>query len=144
YMLECFTHLFIQNEASKKLLGKLGISGNVTISGDTRFDRVAAIADQQEAVPLIEEFCGNSKVIVAGSTWEEDEEEMDHYANTHTEIRFIIAPHEVDEEHLKEMEKLFKNTVRYSKLNGILEKGQVGNTKNVLIIDNVGMLARLY
>jgi 3-deoxy-D-manno-octulosonic-acid transferase len=150
YMLECFTHLFIQNEASKKLLGKLGISSNVTISGDTRFDRVAAIAGQEEPIPIIEEFCGNSKVIVAGSTWEEDEEEMDHYANTHTEIKFIVAPHEIDEEHLKEMEKLFKNTVRYSKLNGILAKEEesrsveIGNIKNVLIIDNVGMLARLY
>jgi 3-deoxy-D-manno-octulosonic-acid transferase len=150
YMLECFTHLFIQNEPSKKLLGKLGLTNNVTISGDTRFDRVAAIAGLKEPVPLIEEFCGKNIVIVAGSTWEEDEEEIDHYANKYTRIKFIIAPHEIDEEHLKEMEKLFKYTIRYSRLKEISNNKQeyrnfdVENTKNVLIIDNVGMLARLY
>ncbi len=116
YMLESFTHLFVQTEASKKLLGRLGLSENVSVSGDTRFDSVIGIAAAQEPLPLIEAFCGNQAVIVAGSTWEEDEEELDHYANTHPEIRFIIAPHEIEEERLKEVEGLFRYRIRYSEM----------------------------
>ena len=89
YMLECFTHLFVQTEASMLLLRKLRLTGNVSVSGDTRFDRVIEIAIAGEPLPLIEQFCGKAPVIVAGSTWEEDEEELDHYANTHPDIRFI-------------------------------------------------------
>ena len=149
YMLESFTHLFVQTENSKHLLGTIGFSNNVTIGGDTRFDRVVQIAEQFEPIPTIEQFCGNASVIVAGSTWPEDEEELDHYANTHPEIKFIIAPHEITEPHLQEVEKLFKNAIRYSQY-----KTQSGNTEanstnklqtaNTLIIDNIGMLSKLY
>lgn len=150
YMLESFTHLFVQTEASKRLLGKLGLSENASVSGDTRFDSVIGIAASQEPLPLIEAFCGNQPVIVAGSTWEEDEEELDHYANTHPEIRFIIAPHEIEEERLKEVEGLFRYRVRYS----VWAAGDAASDKrpaaggqrpaNVLIIDNIGLLSRLY
>jgi 3-deoxy-D-manno-octulosonic-acid transferase len=141
YMLGCFTWIFVQNEASLKLLEGIGYSGNASLSGDTRFDRVIAIAEQFEPVPLVDQFCADHPVIVAGSTWEEDEEELDHYANTHPEIRFIIAPHEIDEPHLKDIEGLFQRTVRYSQL----EKLMANDSKvNVLIIDNIGMLSRLY
>ena len=142
YMLTSFTHLFVQTIQSKELLASIGFSKNITVSGDTRFDRVVEIAERFQSLPLIEQFCGNSPVIVAGSTWLEDELELDHYANTHPEIKFIIAPHEVDEEHLKEVEKLFQHTVRYSQLPGAGYRLPV--TGNVLIIDNIGMLARLY
>ena len=156
-MLQCFTHLFVQEEASVRLLSAIGISENVSISGDTRFDRVIEIAGQFEPVVLIEEFCGNNiPVIVAGSTWEEDEEELDHYANTHPEIKFIIAPHEIDAESLREVKKLFKQSVFLSAL--IEEKSNTQKPKlstslsailqqptaNVLIIDNIGMLSQLY
>jgi len=114
YMLECFTHLFVQTEVSKELLGRLGLTENVSVSGDTRFDRVIGIAESPESLPLIEAFCGKNPVIVAGSTWEEDEEELDHYANTHPEIRMIIAPHEIGEERLREVERLFRYCIRYS------------------------------
>jgi 3-deoxy-D-manno-octulosonic-acid transferase len=152
FMLECFAHLFVQTQHSKKLLGKIGFANTVTVSGDTRFDRVVTIAGQFEPIPLIEQFCGSSKVIVAGSTWIDDEEELDHYANTHPDIKFIIAPHEIDEEHLKEIEKLFKHTIRYSTLQAAPQTTpappQAGNykqqTPNVLIIDNIGMLSKLY
>lgn len=138
YMLDCFSHLFIQTEESKSLLTQIGFGKNVSVSGDTRFDRVITIAEQFTSINLVENFCGAHPVIVAGSTWTEDEEELDHYANTHPEIKFIIAPHEVHEEHIKQIEKLFKSTVRFSVL-------QNGNAEaNVLIIDNVGMLSRLY
>jgi 3-deoxy-D-manno-octulosonic-acid transferase len=151
-MLDSFHAFFVQNEQSKQLLGTLGISQSVFVSGDTRFDRVIDIAEAFEPLPVISDFCGTHPVIVAGSTWEEDEEELDHFANTHPDIRFIIAPHEIDEDHLKDIETLFRNTIRYSVL------GKQINTKtapgfsallgtqspNVLIIDNIGMLARLY
>jgi 3-deoxy-D-manno-octulosonic-acid transferase len=157
YMLECFNHLFVQTAASKRLLGTIGFTNTVSVSGDTRFDRVVQIAEQFEPIDLIEQFCGNSKVIVAGSTWPEDEEEMDHYANTHPEVKFIVAPHEIDEDHLKEVEKLFKYSVRYSKLQvtgyrlqGTGDDGTETTTNhkpqtiNTLIIDNIGMLSKLY
>ncbi|HZE86081.1 MAG TPA: 3-deoxy-D-manno-octulosonic acid transferase, partial [Puia sp.] len=144
-------------EDSVKLLARLGISDNVTVGGDTRFDQVIGIAGRVGSLPLIEAFCGSHKVIVAGSTWEEDEEELDHYANIHPEIRFIIAPHEIDEERLREVEKLFRYCIRYSQW----EKEREGmpaqeqerakgaprvnlRPPNVLIIDNIGLLSRLY
>ena len=151
-MLDSFHAFFVQNIESKQLLGTLGISESVFVNGDTRFDRVISIAEDFEPIPLIAEFCGEYPVIVAGSTWEEDEEELDHYALTPPEIKFIIAPHEIEEDHLKEVEILFRNTIRYS----LLEKkylspegkeGQITTTAltpNVLIIDNIGMLSRLY
>jgi 3-deoxy-D-manno-octulosonic-acid transferase len=159
YMLECFAHLFVQTETSKRLLGTLGLTENVSVSGDTRFDRVIGIAEKREPLPLIAAFCGDHPVIVAGSTWEEDEEELDHYANTHPGIRFIIAPHEVEEERLKEMEALFRNCIRYSQWERERDPNQTQPTgrpspnqtqptgrrpANVLLIDNIGLLSRLY
>jgi 3-deoxy-D-manno-octulosonic-acid transferase len=146
YMLECFTHLFVQTEASRELLGKLRLADRVSVSGDTRFDRVIEIAESGEPLPLISAFCGSRTVIVAGSTWEEDEEELDHYANTHPELRFIIAPHEIGEDRISEVEGLFRHSVRFS----VWEKGVPPPVPghwpepNVLIIDNIGMLSRLY
>jgi 3-deoxy-D-manno-octulosonic-acid transferase len=183
YMLECFTHLFVQTEASRVLLERLRLTDRVTVSGDTRFDRVITIAEAGEPLPLIAAFCSGKPVIVAGSTWEEDEEELDHYANTHPELRFILAPHEIGEDRMREIERLFRHAVRYS----VWEKGgappvrrkpderpgQRGGSRtgaqdsgaptvrresparagtglsawpepNVLIIDNIGMLSRLY
>lgn len=147
YMLDCFTHIFVQTAESEKLLASIGLSAKLSISGDTRFDRVIEIAGQFEPIPIIEQFCGSSRVIVAGSTWEEDEEELDHYANTHPDIKFIIAPHEIDEAHLKEIENLFHHSIRFSQLNGEADsKSSSGRQAppNVLIIDNIGMLSRLY
>jgi 3-deoxy-D-manno-octulosonic-acid transferase len=150
-MLDSFHAFFVQNSESKKMLGTLGINQSVFVSGDTRFDRVIDIAEAFEELPLIAAFCGRHPVVVAGSTWEEDEEELDHYANTHPDIRFIIAPHEVEEDHLREVETLFRNTIRYSVLEkqsqSVTVNGQRLTTNarpNVLIIDNIGMLSRLY
>jgi len=153
-MLHFFSHLFVQTEQSKHLLHTIGFSKNITIAGDTRFDRVIEIANGFTAIDTIDQFCGHEKVIVAGSTWREDEEGLDHFANTHPEIKFIIAPHEIDEPHLKNIEKLFKSSVRYSVFQKQLTTDQGPARKNsgegkeapanVLIIDNIGMLSRLY
>jgi 3-deoxy-D-manno-octulosonic-acid transferase len=140
HMLTCFRHLFLQDDASAELLSKVGIH-KTTVAGDTRYDRVSAIAEKFEPIPEIERFVGNHPVVVCGSTWPEDEEELDHFANTRPDIRFIIAPHEIYEEHLRDMEKLFQHTIRFSIWK---QAPDVGTTANVLIIDNIGMLSRLY
>ena len=151
-MLNSFSYFFVQNETSKDLLATIGIKENVSISGDTRFDRVIEIAERFEPLPLIEKFCGNSKVIVAGSTWEEDEEELIHYVKNNPEIKFIIAPHEIHEGNIKDVQKEFAGSVLYS----TLSSGHWPNTTdhrslitdhsktNCLIIDNIGILSKLY
>lgn len=161
-MLHSFTYFFVQNESSRALLATVGINEKVSIGGDTRFDRVIEIANRFEPLPLIEKFCSNSKVIVAGSTWEEDEEELIHYVKSNPDIKFIIAPHEIHEGNIKDVQKEFAGSILYSKL--ATDDGQrttddrrqttessqrtTNNsqqaTSNVLIIDNIGMLSRLY
>lgn len=149
-MLQCFSQIFVQNKDSKDMLARIGLTGKARLTGDTRFDRVIQIAESFKPLPLIEAFCGDSPVIVAGSTWEEDEEQLDHFANTHPQIKFLIAPHEVDQLHLKEMESLFHKTIRFSSLAERLPAwqkagGQVqASIPNVLLIDNIGLLSRLY
>ena len=102
-MLGFITHLFVQTENAKELLSTIGVT-NVSVSGDTRFDRVIEVSSHPKKYKVIDEFCKGHKVFVAGSTWTEDDELVDHFANTHPEIKFIIAPHHINEERLKENE----------------------------------------
>ena len=145
-MLESFTHFFVQNDESKQLLETLGFKENVMLNGDTRFDRVLEIAENFKAVAGIEKFCGDSQVIVAGSTWEEDEIELLHFVNVHKNVKFIIAPHEIDKANLKDVKDEFPRSIFYSELEN--QQRTTDNdqhlTTNVLIIDNIGMLSRLY
>jgi 3-deoxy-D-manno-octulosonic-acid transferase len=137
--LPSFAHFFVQDEASEKLLADVGLNKNVTVSGDTRFDRVIEIAARFTHIPMIQSFCGNSKVVVAGSTWDEDEAELIHYVKANPQIKFIVAPHEIDADNLKDVQKQFSGSIYYSEL-----KDDTEISTNVLIIDNVGMLSRLY
>jgi 3-deoxy-D-manno-octulosonic-acid transferase len=141
-MTGCFTHFFVQNEFSEELLRSLVTTENITVTGDTRFDRVITIARNFEAVPHIDKFCGAQQVVVAGSTWEEDEIELMHFVQSHPEIKFIIAPHEIDEENLTDVKKEFPGSVFYSELEKA--NGNFNEEAHVLIIDNIGMLSRLY
>ncbi len=141
-MLQCFTHLFVQTETALQLLNAINIQ-NTSVSGDTRFDRVLEIASQFKPIPAIANFCEGKTVIVAGSTWLEDDEELDHFANSHHEYRFIIAPHSIAEIRLQECEKLYKHSMRYSAWIQ-METESPQATFNTLIIDNIGMLKRLY
>ena len=141
-MLGCFTHFFVQNESSKQLLEGIHVKQPITVNGDTRFDRVIDIAKNFTSVPFIEAYCGDSPVIVAGSTWEEDEAELLHFVKAHPAIKFIIAPHEIDEENLADVKKEFPNSIFYSELEKTENTKQ--KTENVLIIDNIGTLSRLY
>ena len=142
-MLKAFTHFFVQNESSKEQLQQLVAAEKITVSGDTRCDRVINIVKNFTEVPGIADFCGDKKVIVAGSTWEEDEAEWTHYVRSHPELRFIIAPHEIDEENLEDVQKEFEGSTFYSEWmedREHLEHEEI----NCLIIDNIGMLSRLY
>ncbi len=151
-MLSRFDHLFVQNEASKKLIDEIGLANICTVSGDTRFDRVIEIANQWTAIPAIEQFIGNGKVIVAGSTWPEDEEvlQKSFAAIQYPALKLIIAPHEISEKHIDELEKLFPGSVRFSRIAVDKPKAADGlpspdsRRTTVLIIDNIGMLSRLY
>ena len=138
-MLRCFRHLFVQNEASKVLLRTIGIEASV--AGDTRFDRVIAISEKREPVKFIREFIGSKQVLVAGSTWEDDEVELIHYVKSHPEVKFIIAPHETDKNNMEDVKKEFGNVILYSSL---LAGERIPADTNVLLIDNIGMLSRLY
>ncbi|MCY7290971.1 MAG: 3-deoxy-D-manno-octulosonic acid transferase [Ferruginibacter sp.] len=138
-ILQSFEKIFVQNEDSVLLLKSIGLAENVTATGDTRFDRVMDIVEKNEPLPdALINFCKDKKVIVAGSTWEEDEEEIVHYAKTHTDIKFIIAPHEIDKERLDDIKKLLPNAVFYSEFVTGDKEAQT------IIIDNIGMLSKLY
>ena len=107
-MLSCFSQLFVQTEAAVALLKSIGLHENVLLSGDTRFDRVIEIAQNFESLELVEKFCAGQAVIVAGSTWTEDDEELDHFANINPSIKFIIAPHDIETERLQECKTIIQ------------------------------------
>jgi 3-deoxy-D-manno-octulosonic-acid transferase len=136
-----FEHLFVQNENSKLLLQKIGISEQASISGDTRFDRVVAIASQKKEVDFIEAFIGNRICIVAGSTWEQDEKLLSEWMRSTTNACLIIAPHVVNESKALHIEQLFSQTQRYSL---VKSSGIVSPASNVLIINCIGLLSSLY
>lgn len=141
-----FTHLFVQTKESELILKDMGFVQNVSISGDTRFDRVISIAEKFEEIPLVKKFCGEHKVIVAGSTWSDDEEVLIHYARVNPDMKFIIAPHEVDKENIRDLQKEFPNSILFSRLT-TADAGEAvydDAVINTLIIDNIGMLSKLY
>jgi 3-deoxy-D-manno-octulosonic-acid transferase len=143
-MLRFFTHFFVQTENSKQLLETVNIK-NVNVSGDTRFDRVLKIATEKKLLPEIEQFINNKKAIIAGSTWIDDDEVLDHFANTHPELKFIIAPHDIEKNRIKECSKLYKHSILYSDyVNSINKNALVDERINTLIIDNIGLLKFLY
>lgn len=139
-VLNSFEHLFVQNVSSLKLLDSLNLIQKSTVSGDTRFDRVIEIAEKKEGVPGVSEFIKNHPVIVAGSTWEDDEALLIHFTKNRIDFKFIIAPHEISTSNLNDLKKEFKDSIFYSEIN---EVEDISNYK-VLIIDCIGLLSKLY
>ena len=143
-VLSYFNHLFVQDDRSKKLLNDYGFT-NVTVTGDTRFDRVLDVRKQAKELPLVERFLQmrdgkKPTVLVAGSSWPQDEEILIPYIHRHQEIKLIIAPHEIHEEHLKAIEALLKRpSIRLSQAN----EGNLAD-KDCLIIDCFGKLSSIY
>ena len=140
-ILSCFSHLFVQNKQSFDLLNSIGVNKNISISGDTRFDRVIDLAKSNEPISGINEFINNNPSLIAGSTWEDDEAGLIHYVRIHNNIKFIVAPHEVNAANLNDLKKEFNNSIFYS--DWILQNEWTTEC-NVLIIDNIGMLSKIY
>jgi len=158
-VLNCFTHFFVQNEVSRELLGKIGIT-NVSVVGDTRFDRVLQIKEAARQLPIVEAFISEKgtvksdkfatphpKVFVAGSSWPPDEEIIIKYFNEHRDWKLIIAPHVIGEDHLKQIERLLegRKVIRYT----TAEKSPASHlsplpSSEVLIIDCFGLLSSIY
>ncbi|NSL90150.1 3-deoxy-D-manno-octulosonic acid transferase [Chitinophaga sp. Mgbs1] len=139
-LLQQLTHIFVQNEESLQLLEQIGLQ-QVSISGDTRFDRVAALLHETRTLPQVTQFAGEARLLVAGSTWPEDEQLLADWwlKNRPAGVKLIIAPHEIHESHIRSISNLFPDTITWS----ALSKGAVSDA-GVLIIDNVGMLTTLY
>jgi 3-deoxy-D-manno-octulosonic-acid transferase len=141
--LAAFTTFFVQNSSSFNLLASYGYT-NVVIAGDTRFDRVKTISQTPREIPVIERFKNNSLLVVAGSTWPEDEELLlelfNHTKKNSVDIKIIIAPHEVSQERIGDLVQYFgaHNAVKYSAIN------ETTGHFPIIIIDNMGMLSSLY
>ncbi|MEK7256544.1 MAG: glycosyltransferase N-terminal domain-containing protein, partial [Bacteroidota bacterium] len=143
-MLGCFTKIFVQNEASRKLLESIKMN-QVEVAGDSRVDRVLEIAAQLKSFPTVEKFCTGAPVLVCGSTWQADEDILCKFINRQagSEWKFIIAPHDVQTARIQQVEKKLKLPfARFSQLER-LETNALTHFR-VLLIDNIGMLAWLY
>lgn len=138
-VLHRITHFYVQNETSKKLLANIGVN-QVTVVGDTRFDRVIDIRHAAKPLPLVERFAGCWKVLVVGSSWQPDEDIIINYFNNNQHFKLVLAPHVVSETHLRQIEeKLQRPYVRYSAatLKSVAEA-------DCLIIDCYGLLSSIY
>ena len=144
-LLHCYTHLYIQDDASRQLLEKAGIQGNVTVTGDTRYDRVWEIRRAAKEIPEVESLLQAAdgervRTLVAGSSWPQDEEILIPYFNARPELKLIIAPHEIHEEHLRSIEAMLKRpALRLS-----AARGKDLRDYSCLIIDCFGLLSSVY
>lgn len=139
HMLRDFKHIYIQNSVSAELLDSINIK-NYSIVGDTRFDRVAKIAAASADYEVPRAFSQNSRVIVAGSSWAPDEDILIEYINNAPQdVKLILAPHEIDEEHIKQIVQKIK--VPYSLMTAPAADYE---TQKVLIVNTIGMLSAIY
>jgi 3-deoxy-D-manno-octulosonic-acid transferase len=138
-MLKSFTHIFVQDRRSFELLLDIGIK-DITIAGDTRFDRVSQIAKEAKNLPVIEKFRGSENLFLAGSSWKQEEEIIAGFINADPfKMKWVFAPHEIEKSNIDRLEKLLKtDVVRYSCFN------EDSHQARVLIIDNIGILSSAY
>ncbi|MBP5327877.1 MAG: 3-deoxy-D-manno-octulosonic acid transferase [Bacteroidales bacterium] len=146
--LHCYSHIFVQNAESATLLKSAGVD-HVSLAGDTRFDRVVDIARSAKPIEPVERFlkaCDCDNVLVAGSSWEPDERNIKGFLDKyHKPLALILAPHVIDDSHLRGIERLFGNDrcVRFSQIKESPSNDKCIN-KSILIIDNIGMLSSIY
>ena len=142
-LLHCFTHIFVQDEASRLLLEKHGID-HVSVAGDTRFDRVISVYEARKSLPLIERFAASvpedGLVIVGGSSWPPDEEILVRYFNRNPKIKLILAPHEIDKEHLLQIISHIRRP--FIRLSEATESDIA--RQDCLIVDSFGLLSSIY
>lgn len=137
--LTAFNHFFVQDEVSKNLLKSINLN-NVSVSGDTRFDRVSKILQQDNSLSFIEEFIANKHTVVAGSTWQEGETFLINYINQSEDEKFIIAPHNINSKEIKKLQNAInKRVILFSE-----KEGKLLNTFDVLLIDTIGLLTKIY
>ena len=139
-LLKCFDRLFVQDDKSLQLLDKYGIKGG-EVAGDTRFDRVNEVKAKAVSVSVAETFVGDAKqVIVAGSTWQQDEALLARYVTEHEDTKLILVPHEIDENHLHQIFLLLKGRcVRYTQATAV----NLLHAR-VLVVDTMGLLSSIY
>lgn len=139
-MLDCFTRIYVQDDASRQLLASIGVS-DVTVAGDTRFDRVSDILASCKPFPIVERFASSSQfTLIIGSSWQPDEDIVIPYFNTHPGMKLIIAPHEFDDERLQAMkERITRPTVLYTEAT----EAKVADA-DCLIINCFGILSSCY
>ncbi|MCG8477193.1 MAG: 3-deoxy-D-manno-octulosonic acid transferase [Cytophagales bacterium] len=139
-MLHFFDRLFVQNQESVDLLRSVGVETGIRV-GDTRFDRVKEISEQAKPVPAVDAFIGNSEVMIVGSSWMSDMEVLFPLINRQLpNLKFIIAPHNIRENELSDIENgVEASCIRYSKTDPA-----EASSRQVLLIDNIGMLSSLY
>ena len=158
-LLKCFTHLYVQDEASRALLAEHGIA-NCTVTGDTRFDRVKAIVDSQKSkvdsrfTPIAQFVEGAERVLVAGSTWPKDEVLLQKYIEDlrlkieDCSAKLILVPHEINEEHLHFIFNLFEGKmVKYSVISNMPSNESRVNIlqhAQVMVLDTIGLLSSIY
>jgi 3-deoxy-D-manno-octulosonic-acid transferase len=137
--LKCFTHIFVQKENSLELLKGIGYR-EVTVAGDTRFDRVCKLPQSPFHHEALEGFCSGSTVLVAGSTWEKDEQMLAlAYRELPGELRWIIAPHELSAGHLSSLQKRFPGSILFTEIENEVPAGT-----RAIIVDTIGQLSYLY
>ncbi len=138
--LDAFDQMFVQNDESRELLHSIGFD-NVIVAGDTRFDRVAAIAKAAKPVEIVAKFKGESQLFVAGSTWGPDEDILMPLVNDNPQIKFVIAPHEMDEARIGKILATTKcGAVRYTQCNEQTDFSKA----QVLVLDTIGILSSVY
>jgi len=138
-LLAFFTHIFVQNEDSMDLLRGIG-SKHVSVAGDTRFDRVYELVQTPFIHPALEDFGKGSTLIVAGSTWEKDEQLLSEaFGELPSDVRWIIAPHELSESHIRSLQERFPGSVLYTEL-----KEEVPKDCRVVLVNTIGKLSYLY
>jgi len=142
-ILSFVTCFFVQDDASQKLLADIGIT-NVKVSGDTRFDRVWANAQQPKDLPLIEAFKGEQKLFIAGSTWPADEKLIKNLLNAYPNWRFIIAPHEIASYKIEDILDMLipDHVIKYTAF--VEDPTLLTSRHQLLVIDNIGLLSSLY
>lgn len=139
-LLYTFKHIFVQDSASADLLQQHGIA-NVTVAGDTRFDRVVEVRKLTRDLPIVEGFvAGAERVIVAGSTWPEEEQMFARYVAEHEDVKLVLVPHEIHSDHLHQIFQYFEGRyVRYTEATA----ASVDKCR-VLLVDTIGLLSSIY
>lgn len=136
---KAFNHFFVQYESSKALLATIGFT-NVSVSGDTRYDRVSRILEQDNNLPFIEEFISGKTTVVFGSSWPKDESMFTDFINSAVNTKFIIAPHTFGESHMADLQKNIKRNVVFY----IEKEGKNLAEYDVLIVNTIGLLGKIY